>query len=125
MFLTESRDKVYKRQMDNDESLGPGYYPMEPDKVQKKPYIRPKKAANKLDDETVKLKKHTKQIFDKHNIEMEQRANDEDHIIPPKKQPLDHMFVLDDRDRFGDQIFPIVLKTQVPGPGTYDVIETI
>lgn len=33
MFLTESRDKVYKRQMDNDESLGPGYYPMEPDKV--------------------------------------------------------------------------------------------
>lgn len=35
------------------------------------------------------------------------------------------MFVMDDRDRFGDQIFPIVLKTQVPGPGTYDVIETI
>ena len=29
------------------------------------------------------------------------------------------MFVLDDRDRFGEQIFPIAPKLQVPGPGSY------
>ena len=29
------------------------------------------------------------------------------------------MFVLDDRDRFGDQIYPIAPKLKVPGPGTY------
>jgi hypothetical protein len=29
------------------------------------------------------------------------------------------MFVLDDRDRFGEQIFPIAPKLKVPGPGSY------
>lgn len=35
------------------------------------------------------------------------------------------MFVKDDRDRFGNQVFPIVLKLNVPGPGSYEVAETI
>lgn len=30
------------------------------------------------------------------------------------------MFAQDDRDRFGDQIFPIAPKLKVPGPGSYD-----
>ena len=29
------------------------------------------------------------------------------------------MFRQDDRDRFGDQKYPIVARAQVPGPGTY------
>lgn len=30
------------------------------------------------------------------------------------------MFAQDDRDRFGDQIFPVVPKLKVPVPGSYD-----
>jgi hypothetical protein len=29
------------------------------------------------------------------------------------------MFVQDDRDRFGDQKFPIAFRLNVPGPGAY------
>jgi hypothetical protein len=32
------------------------------------------------------------------------------------------MFVRDDRDRFGQQKYPISAKLNVPGPGTYDVM---
>ena len=35
------------------------------------------------------------------------------------------MFIQDDRDRFGDQKYPISNKTQVPGPGAYDVKDSI
>lgn len=35
------------------------------------------------------------------------------------------MFVLDDRDRFGDQVFPIAPKLKIPGPGSYEVSGTI
>lgn len=37
----------------------------------------------------------------------------------------DHMFVLDDRDRFGEQAFPIAPKLNVPGPGAYDINDTM
>lgn len=37
-----------------------------------------------------------------------------------KESRPDHMFAQDDRDRFGDQIFPIAPKLKVPGPGSYD-----
>lgn len=37
----------------------------------------------------------------------------------------DHMFVLDDRDRFGEQVFPIAPKIKVPGPGSYEVKDNI
>jgi hypothetical protein len=40
------------------------------------------------------------------------------------KQP-NYMFIKDDRNRYGEQIFPIVLKLNVPGPGAYNVIDTI
>jgi hypothetical protein len=29
------------------------------------------------------------------------------------------MFIKDDRDRFGQHIFPVVAKLNVPGPGAY------
>lgn len=29
------------------------------------------------------------------------------------------MFIIDDRDRFGEQKFPIAPKLKVPGPGSY------
>lgn len=33
------------------------------------------------------------------------------------------MFIKDDRDRFGDQKYPISsAKVNVPGPGTYDIM---
>lgn len=35
------------------------------------------------------------------------------------------MFILDDRDRFGDQLFPIAPKLNVPGPGSYSIHDTM
>ena len=35
------------------------------------------------------------------------------------------MFVLDDRDRFGNQAFPIATRVNVPGPGAYEVLDTM
>lgn len=35
------------------------------------------------------------------------------------------MFMMDDRDRFGEQKFPIAPKLKVPGPGTYEISNTI
>ena len=35
------------------------------------------------------------------------------------------MFILDDRDRFGDQVFPIAPKLKVPGPGSYEVNDNL
>ena len=35
------------------------------------------------------------------------------------------MFVMDDRDRFGNQMFPIAPKLNVPGPGTYKEKDTL
>lgn len=35
------------------------------------------------------------------------------------------MFVLDDRDRFGDHIFPIAPKLKVPGPGSYEINDSL
>jgi hypothetical protein len=31
------------------------------------------------------------------------------------------MFIQGDVDRFGNQIYPIILKTPTPGPGSYEV----
>ena len=35
------------------------------------------------------------------------------------------MFIVDDRDRFGQQRFPIASKLNVPGPGSYNVEDGI
>lgn len=35
------------------------------------------------------------------------------------------MFVNDDRDRFGEQKYPIAPKLNVPGPGAYNINESI
>lgn len=35
------------------------------------------------------------------------------------------MFIQDDRDRFGKQAFPIAPKLNVPGPGAYDIKNTM
>jgi hypothetical protein len=35
------------------------------------------------------------------------------------------MFLKDDRDRFGDQKYPIVPRNIVPGPGAYDIKKSI
>lgn len=63
-------------------------------------------------------------MFNKYHVEVQQQRQPEPPIQPKKPHP-DYMFVQDDRDRFGDQIFPIVLKTNVPGPGAYNAAETI
>lgn len=34
---------------------------------------------------------------------------------------MQHMFMIDDRDRFGQQKYPISSKVNVPGPGAYDI----
>jgi hypothetical protein len=46
-------------------------------------------------------------------------------MIESREMKNDHMFVLDDRDRFGDQIFPIAPKLKVPGPGSYQINDSI
>ena len=35
------------------------------------------------------------------------------------------MFIVDDRDRFGEQKYPISGKVDVPGPGTYELKDNI
>lgn len=35
------------------------------------------------------------------------------------------MFIKDDRDRFGKQLFPVVAKVNNPGPGTYNEKNTM
>lgn len=35
------------------------------------------------------------------------------------------MFKIDDRDRFGNQKYPIADRKQVPGPGAYDLKDSI
>lgn len=35
------------------------------------------------------------------------------------------MFVQDDRDRFGSQIFPVAPKLKIPGPGHYQISDTL
>lgn len=35
------------------------------------------------------------------------------------------MFIIDDRDRFGQQKYPIAPKINVPGPGTYQISDGI
>ena len=35
------------------------------------------------------------------------------------------MFILDDRDRFGKQVFPIATRVPVPGPGAYEITDTM
>jgi hypothetical protein len=35
------------------------------------------------------------------------------------------MFAIDDRDRFGNQIFPIAPKLKVPGPGYYELNDNL
>ena len=35
------------------------------------------------------------------------------------------MFIKDDRDRFGQQKYPISSKVNVPGPGAYDIMNGI
>ncbi len=34
---------------------------------------------------------------------------------------MNYMFVQDDRDRFGQQKYPIAARANVPGPGAYDI----
>lgn len=38
---------------------------------------------------------------------------------------MNYMFMEDDRDRFGNQKYPIAYKLNVPGPGTYDVKDSL
>jgi hypothetical protein len=38
---------------------------------------------------------------------------------------MQHMFIKDDRDRFGLQKYPISAKVNVPGPGSYDIMRGI
>lgn len=45
--------------------------------------------------------------------------------VKEKESKPDHMFIQDDRDRFGDQKYPIVNKAGVPGPGAYDIKQSI
>ena len=35
------------------------------------------------------------------------------------------MFIEDDRDRFGNQKYPIAARVNVPGPGAYEIRDTI
>lgn len=51
-------------------------------------------------------------------------------MIPPvnEKEPVKHnssMFVVDNHDRFGKQMFPIAEEKNVPGPGSYIINDNI
>ena len=35
------------------------------------------------------------------------------------------MFVIDERNRFGERMFPLVEKFKVPGPGAYQANESL
>lgn len=38
---------------------------------------------------------------------------------------MQYMFVKDDRDRFGSQKYPIATRLNVPGPGSYEIMQGI
>lgn len=38
---------------------------------------------------------------------------------------MQYMFVRDDRDRFGQQKYPIATRLNVPGPGSYEIMQGI
>lgn len=38
---------------------------------------------------------------------------------------MQYMFIQDDRDRFGQQKYPIATRLNVPGPGTYTIGNTM
>ena len=42
-----------------------------------------------------------------------------------KDEKPQHMFIIDDRDRFGEQKYPIAGRLNVPGPGAYDLKDNI
>lgn len=66
--------------------------------------------------------KHLKNVITKVLIEQQNVQIDEQ---PEKEIKQDHMFIIDDRDRFGEQLFPIAPKLKVPGPGAYQVGDTL
>lgn len=66
--------------------------------------------------------KHLKNVITKVLVE-DQREETDEQI--EKEIKNDHMFVLDDRDRFGEQMFPIAPKLKVPGPGAYEIGDTL
>lgn len=125
IFLNESRDRVLERSLLYDETLGPGYYPHEPVAPILKPPVRPTMLKEENLTDPTNLKKITNNVFAKFNVEVQQQRPLSPTPPIAKKPHNDYMFNQDDRDRFGDQIFPIVLKTNVPGPGAYNSVETI
>lgn len=46
-------------------------------------------------------------------------------MIQKEKSTPSYMFLVDDRDRFGEQRFPIAPKLNLPGPGTYKIPDTL
>ena len=58
-------------------------------------------------------------------VEQPELEEDREEEISSPVKNNDHMFVRDDRDRFGNQIFPIAPKVNVPGPGAYEIGDTM
>ena len=56
-------------------------------------------------------------------IEIPEEKEDSKKI--KKQLKNDHMFSSDDRDRFGQHLFPIAPKVKIPGPGSYEIHDSI
>ena len=114
-FKNETRDRVYGR-MENTVP-GPGFYFK--DKPRKRATTKePVKGSPQKDIDY----KHLKEVITKIVAETPEEQQQEDRIKPSKN---DHVFVIDDRDRFGNQIYPIAPKLNVPGPGSYETNDTM
>ena len=114
VFKNETRKRAYVQQDKGLSKLGPGQYFKE-DTERKEQKSKNKKRKTKQDMDYKRLKKIITNIV----------VNEEEPNIPSevpdkeKEVKPNYMFRQDDRDRFGDQKYPIVARAQVPGPGAY------
>ena len=98
----------------NSISPGPGVYERKETKKRKK-------------NSEIRSKSQNKEVHYKHLkdmvlkvLEVPEDEEKEEKKEKEKEVMNDHMFVIDERDRFGERMFPLLEKRKVPGPGAYE-----
>lgn len=114
VFKNETRNRVFsKLEKISAKMPGPGaYYNPQPVKPSKS-VPRPTKQE---DFDYKDLKKIITNI-----VVAEEEQPLEESAEAKEEVRNDHMFIEDDRDRFGNQKYPIAAPRNVPGPGSYEV----
>ena len=115
VFKNETRARVTTKEEKHINKLGPGTYDTEVKTIEKPHKIKEKKVKHRNDMDYKRLKNIITNIVINEEDQANEEANDKE-----KEDKPNYMFIKDDRDRFGDQKYPIVGRPQVPGPGAYE-----